>query len=108
MYVFYTTPSHKLLHFELAHDPPLRENLRNLPGHAIAAAPDNSIYLDWMDLETVLMNLSMHCSLGHIAHWNPTEDNPPQTRRALVTWIWNGNHSQWTRTVRLVPPTYAP
>ena len=54
------------------------------------------------------MNLSMHLSLGHIAHWDPTEDDPPETRRALVTWIWNGDHSQWTRTVRLVPATYYP
>lgn len=107
-HMFYTNPSVKCLHFDFTHDPPLRDDLQHLPGHAIAFDTDAAPYLDWMDLETVLINLSMHLSLGHIAHWDPTEDDPPETRRALVTWIWNGDHTQWTRTVRLVPATYCP
>lgn len=107
-HMFYTTPSVKRLHFDYIHDPELPEDLQRLPGHWVNVGADNILYLDWMDLEAVLMNLSMHCSLGHIAHWDPTEDDPPETRRALVTWLWNGDPSQWTRTVRLVPATCSP
>lgn len=107
-HVFHTTPSARLLHFDFVHDPPPHDELDAVPGHVLRLGPDNRIYLDWANLEAVFMHLSMLFSLGHIRHWNPADDDPPETRKALVTWIWNGDHTQWTRTVRLVPPTYEP
>lgn len=107
-HVFYTMPSLKRLHFDSAYEPPLREDLQYLPGHSVRISADSTLFLDWLNLDTVLTNLSMHFSLGHIAHWNPTEDDPPETRRALVTWTWNGHPIRWTRTIRLVPSTYVP
>ena len=104
--LFWAVPRERMLGFDALDDPPLPARLDTIAGHCLRADDHDRCYLDWQNLDDVFAGLSMHLTLGRIPHWNPTEDDPRDPRRALVAWIWNGDRTQWTRTVRLVPPGF--
>ena len=104
--LFWTIPQDRMLSFDSLEDPPLPEPLDTLAGHCLRADDQELFYLDWGSLDDALAALSMNLTVAQIPHWDPTEDRPVDPRRALVSWVWNGDHTQWARTVRLVSPDY--